>query len=176
MIGISGRCPAEPSSSSGLYAFPFERPRTSRVHVPSPSAKRDAKSAEPKILGGPFHYAMGVFNSCLTTSVGLPQFAPPAVGCLVSPTPSFFGIAESGGIRRRPRGLATRRLVLRPERRWRPSQKVHHDSEPEDRRMTVTRIAARRFGERPIIRCYRPSERSSPFPDPRESARSSSAR
>src|SRR3989442_13989319 len=33
MIGISGRCATEPSSSSGLYLFPFERPRTSRVHV-----------------------------------------------------------------------------------------------------------------------------------------------
>src|SRR5438309_12059337 len=65
MIGISGRCVTEPNAPPAASTLPLRTPAHVEGARPSPSAKRDAKSAEPKILGGPLDYAMGVFNSCL---------------------------------------------------------------------------------------------------------------
>src|SRR2546429_3923482 len=67
MIGISGRCVAEPNAPPAASTLPLRTPAHVEGARPSPSAKRDAKSAEPKILGGSAHYAAGVFNSCLAT-------------------------------------------------------------------------------------------------------------
>jgi len=62
MIGIRGRCPTEPSSSSGLHPSPSNararRGCTCRLRAQNGMPM----SAEPKILGGPAIYAMGVFN------------------------------------------------------------------------------------------------------------------
>src|SRR6266516_1557003 len=68
MIGISGRC------ASGARAPPA-------TSTPSPSTPAHVEGArlafkrktgcyvvaEPRALGGPFHYATGVFNPCLVT-------------------------------------------------------------------------------------------------------------
>src|SRR5207244_9513205 len=78
MIGISGRCVAEPNAPPAASTLPLRTPAHVEGARPSPSAKRDANSAEPKILGGSFHYAMGVFNFCLGPSFGLRPFGPRA--------------------------------------------------------------------------------------------------
>src|SRR2546429_9954343 len=78
MIGISGRCVAEPNAPPAASTLPLRTPAHVEGARPSPSAKRDANSAEPKILGGSFHYAMGVFNFCLGASVGLRRTEPRA--------------------------------------------------------------------------------------------------
>lgn len=57
---------AEPERSSrGLYPFPFERPRTSRVHTRLQAQNGLPSVQSPGALGGPVLYAMGVFNPCL---------------------------------------------------------------------------------------------------------------
>src|SRR5207244_6883819 len=91
MIGISGRCVAEPNAPPAASTLPLRTPAHVEGARPSPSAKRDANSAEPKILGGSFHYAMGVFNFCLGASVGLRRFEPRADRFLADLFPVIFG-------------------------------------------------------------------------------------
>src|SRR5881396_3937068 len=65
MIGISGRCAAERSSSSGLYPSPSTPAHVEGAH-PSPTRKTGCQWMQsPTVFGGSSHYAMGVFNGCL---------------------------------------------------------------------------------------------------------------
>jgi len=83
MIGISGRCVAEPNAPPAASTLPLRTPAHVEGARPSPSAKRDANSAEPKILGGSIHYAMGVFSFCLgrvPSGSGRPALLPASFG------------------------------------------------------------------------------------------------
>src|SRR5207253_6739412 len=82
------RSRAPPAAST----LPLRTPAHVEGARPSPSAKRDANSAEPKILGGPFDYAMGVFNFCLRPSVGLRPFEPRADRFLPERFPFVFAV------------------------------------------------------------------------------------
>src|SRR2546430_1653679 len=91
MIGISGRCVAEPNAPPAASTLPLRTPAHVEGARPSPSAKRDANSAEPKILGGLRVYAMGVFNFCLGRSSGVRRFEPRADRFLGERFPLFPG-------------------------------------------------------------------------------------
>src|SRR2546421_4391930 len=104
MIGISGRCATEHGAPPAASTLPLRTPAHVEGARPSPSAKRDANSAEPKILGGSFHYAMGVFNFCLGPSVRLRPFEPRADQFLGERFPFVFGTHPGKSCRRRRTG------------------------------------------------------------------------
>ncbi len=136
MIGISGRC------ASGARAPPA-------ASTPSPSTPAHVEGArfafkrktgcyvvaEPRALGGPFHYAMGVFNPCLATD-GMEgarrrRSEPPAPRR--TPRSSSAVFAPGSGPRR-----GTRRSKLRPPRAsgcdGRACENVRDGDEAEQRR------------------------------------------
>src|SRR6266571_2220854 len=68
MIGISGRC----ASGARAPPAPSTPSPSTPAHVEGARLAFKRKTgcyvvAEPRALGGPFHYAMGVFNPCLVT-------------------------------------------------------------------------------------------------------------
>jgi hypothetical protein len=63
MIGISGRGPTEPEAPPASSTLPLRTP----AHVEGARSAFERKTGmsldtEPRALGGPAHYAMGVFN------------------------------------------------------------------------------------------------------------------
>src|SRR6058998_1792832 len=93
MIGISGRCSAEHRSSSGLYPFPFDA-RARRGCTFRLREQNGMPMVQSPGLGDSRHYAMGVFNSCLRTSVGLRRSGPRAGRSPDEDVLTVFGIAH----------------------------------------------------------------------------------
>src|SRR2546430_15976775 len=104
MIRSIGRCPAEHAAPPAASTLPLRTPAHLDGARLSPSAKRDANSAEPKILGGSFHYAMGVFNFCLGASVGLRRFEPRADQFLAERFPVVLAVDRGRFCRGRRNG------------------------------------------------------------------------